>query len=95
MNNLALCLANQGMFDESLDTLRQALVMAPDKQEVEVRARACDLRERIGEIYGEIGDGSPALEVEPMGIWRLPGQTPALLARFGRRDGHEESRRRA
>lgn len=34
MNNLALCLASQGMFDESLDTLRKALVMAPDKQEI-------------------------------------------------------------
>jgi len=34
MNNLAVCLASQGMFDESLTTLRQALVMAPDKQEI-------------------------------------------------------------
>ncbi len=34
MNNLALCLANQGMFDQSLETLRRALVMAPDKQEI-------------------------------------------------------------
>jgi hypothetical protein len=71
------------------------VLLTPDKQEVEVRARARDLRERIGEIYGEIGDGSPALEVEPMGIWRLPGQTPALLARFGRRDDRDDLRRRA
>lgn len=34
MNNLALNLASQGMFDESLMTLRKALVMAPDKQEI-------------------------------------------------------------
>jgi Flp pilus assembly protein TadD len=34
MNNLALCLANQGRFDEALDILRRALVMAPDKQEI-------------------------------------------------------------
>ncbi len=34
MNNLALCLANQARFDAALDTLRQALVMAPDKQEI-------------------------------------------------------------
>lgn len=34
MNNLAVCLASQGRFDESIMTLRQALVMAPDKQEV-------------------------------------------------------------
>ncbi len=34
MNNLAVCLASQGLFDESLSTLRQALVMAPDKREI-------------------------------------------------------------
>ena len=34
MNNLGLCLASQGMFDESLMTLRQALVIAPQKQEI-------------------------------------------------------------
>lgn len=34
MNNLALCLASQALFDESLSTLRKALVMAPAKQEI-------------------------------------------------------------
>lgn len=34
MNNLGLCLASQGMFDKSLMTLRQALVMAPKKLEI-------------------------------------------------------------
>ena len=34
MNNLALSLASQGMFDQSLEELRQALVMAPDKEEI-------------------------------------------------------------
>lgn len=34
MNNLGLCLASQGRFDESLTTLRQALVMAPDKKAI-------------------------------------------------------------
>lgn len=34
LNNLALCLANQARFDAAIDTLRQALVMAPDKQEI-------------------------------------------------------------
>jgi len=71
------------------------VLLTPDKQEVEVRARARDLRERIGEIYGEIGDGSPALEVESMGIWRLPGQSAALIARFGHRDDRANLRRRA
>ncbi|MCE9508447.1 MAG: tetratricopeptide repeat protein [Alphaproteobacteria bacterium] len=34
MNNLAVCLANLGMFDEALTTLNQALIMAPDKHEI-------------------------------------------------------------
>ena len=34
MNNLALSLANQGRFDESLTILREALIKAPDKQEI-------------------------------------------------------------
>jgi len=34
MNNLALNLASQGLFDESLTTLRRAQVMAPDKTEI-------------------------------------------------------------
>jgi Flp pilus assembly protein TadD len=32
MNNLAICLANQGLFKESLKTLHQALIMAPEKK---------------------------------------------------------------
>lgn len=34
MNNLGLCLAAQGKFDQSLTTLRQALIKAPHKQEI-------------------------------------------------------------
>lgn len=34
MNNLGLNLASQGMFDESLTTLRRAQIMAPDKAEI-------------------------------------------------------------
>lgn len=34
MNNLALCLVSQGLFDEALTTLRQALVTAPNRQEI-------------------------------------------------------------
>lgn len=48
MNNLAICLANQAMFDESLTTLRQALVMAPDKQEIARNIQlVSDLRDNI------------------------------------------------
>ena len=34
MNNLALNLAHQGYFDDSLNLLRQALVMEPDNDKV-------------------------------------------------------------
>jgi len=34
MNNLGLCLAAQGKFDQSLTTLRQALIKAPHKEEI-------------------------------------------------------------
>jgi len=33
-NNLAVCLASQGIFDESLFNLRQALATSPDKEEI-------------------------------------------------------------
>jgi Flp pilus assembly protein TadD len=48
MNNLALSLANQGLFDQSLTTLRKALVIAPDKQEVARNIQiVSDLRDNI------------------------------------------------
>jgi signal transduction histidine kinase len=74
---------------------RSWILLTPDKQDVDVRARARNLRERITEVYGEIGDGSPALEVEPTGIWRLPGQTAALVARFNQPADRERLRMRA
>jgi len=71
------------------------ILLTPDKQDAEVRKRARILHEKMTEIYGEISDGSPTLEVLPMGIWRLPGQTAALLARFKRADNSKRLRRRA
>ncbi len=48
MNNLALSLASQGLFDQSLMTLRKALVIAPDKQEVARNIQiVSDLRDNI------------------------------------------------
>lgn len=48
MNNLALSLANQGLFDQSLTTLRKALVISPDKQEVARNIQIVqDLRDNI------------------------------------------------
>lgn len=48
MNNLALSLASQGLFDQSLTTLRKALVISPDKQEVARNIQiVSDLRDNI------------------------------------------------
>lgn len=48
MNNLALSLASQGMFDQSLHVLREALVISPDKQEVARNIQiVSDLRDSI------------------------------------------------
>ncbi|MBU6475970.1 MAG: tetratricopeptide repeat protein [Alphaproteobacteria bacterium] len=44
MNNLGLCLAAQGLFDESLAMLRQALVKAPHNAEI---ARNIDMVSRL------------------------------------------------
>lgn len=48
MNNLGICLASQGLFDESLRTLREALVAAPDKKEIARNIQmVSDLRDAI------------------------------------------------
>lgn len=48
MNNLALNLASQGMFDESLTTLRKAQIMAPEKTEIARNIQiVSDLRQEI------------------------------------------------
>ncbi|MBI1216361.1 MAG: tetratricopeptide repeat protein [Alphaproteobacteria bacterium] len=48
MNNLALCLASQGMFDQSLTTLRQALVMSPDNTAIARNIQiVSDLRKNV------------------------------------------------
>lgn len=48
MNNLALSLTNQGKLDEALSILRQALVIAPDKQEIARNIQIIsDLRDSI------------------------------------------------
>ncbi len=44
MNNLAMSLASQGLFDDSLMTLREALIMAPGKEEI---ARNIELVEKL------------------------------------------------
>jgi len=48
MNNLGLCLAAQGMFDESLTMLRQALIKAPHNTEIAANIKmVSDLRKAL------------------------------------------------
>jgi Flp pilus assembly protein TadD len=48
MNNLGLCLAAEGMFDDSLLTLRKALIMAPQKEEIARNIEiVSDLRSKV------------------------------------------------
>lgn len=48
MNNLGLCLAAQGQFDESLMMLRQALIKAPHKEEIARNIKmVSDLRKAV------------------------------------------------
>jgi Flp pilus assembly protein TadD len=48
MNNLGLCLAAQGMFDESLTTLRRALIKSPHNTEVAANIKmVSDLRKAV------------------------------------------------
>jgi signal transduction histidine kinase len=57
-------------------------LLIPDKQEAEAEARALALGDRIRADYGDIGDTAPALDIRPLGIWRLPGQLSDLLHRL-------------
>jgi Flp pilus assembly protein TadD len=48
MNNLALCLASQGIFDEALTLLRRAQIMAPEKTEIARNVQiVSDLRDAL------------------------------------------------
>jgi Flp pilus assembly protein TadD len=48
MNNLGLCLASEGLFDEALTTLRKALVLAPKKSEIAKNVQiVSDLRDKV------------------------------------------------
>jgi hypothetical protein len=48
----------------------------------DLRAKADQLRDGLVAHAVEIGDGALVVEAQPVGAWRLPHQSEALIARF-------------
>jgi PAS domain S-box-containing protein len=58
------------------------ILLTVDKRDADVRAKADKLREALAGHAAEIGNGVVAIDVQPVGVWRLPHQSEALIARF-------------
>lgn len=58
------------------------ILLTVDKRDADIRAKADRLREGLARHAAEAGDGALAVEVQPVGVWRLPHQSEALIARF-------------
>lgn len=57
-------------------------LLTADRHDAEVRTRARVLQGRFAEQAAEMGSGAPEIDVRPTGIWRLPGQSDAIVTRF-------------
>lgn len=58
------------------------ILVTPDKREAEVQSMARALREEFANHEGGIAAEPPGIEIQPVGLWRLPSQRDALIARF-------------
>ena len=58
------------------------ILLTVDKRDADVRVKADQLRDGLAGHAAEIGAGGPGIEVQPVGVWRLPHQSEALIARF-------------
>lgn len=58
------------------------VLLTTDKLDKEVRERTRALQERLVAYAAEIADGGVTIDVQPRGIWRLPSQQDALVARM-------------
>jgi PAS domain S-box-containing protein len=58
------------------------ILLTVDKRDADLRSKADQLREGLAGHAAEIADGALAVEVQPVGVWRLPHQSEALIARF-------------
>ena len=58
------------------------ILLTVDKRDADVRSKADQLRESLAGHATEIAEGALTVEVQPVGVWRLPHQSEALIARF-------------
>jgi PAS domain S-box-containing protein len=58
------------------------ILLTVDKRDADVRAKADQLRDGLAGHAAEIGAGALAVEAQPVGVWRLPHQSEALITRF-------------
>jgi hypothetical protein len=58
------------------------ILLTVDKRDADIRAKADKLREGVAAHAAEIGNGALTVDVQPVGVWRLPHQSEALIARF-------------
>jgi PAS domain S-box-containing protein len=58
------------------------ILLTVDKRDADLRAKADQLRDGLAGHAAEIADGALTVEAQPVGVWRLPHQSEALIARF-------------
>ncbi len=58
------------------------ILLTVDKRDADLRAKADQLRDGLAGHATEIADGALTVEAQPVGVWRLPHQSEALIARF-------------
>jgi PAS domain S-box-containing protein len=58
------------------------ILLTVDKRDADLRSKADRLRDGLVGHAAEIADGALAVEAQPVGVWRLPHQSEALIARF-------------
>jgi PAS domain S-box-containing protein len=58
------------------------ILLTADKRDSEVRSKAKALRDEFAEHSAVVTDGTRGIDVQPLGVWRLPSQEPALIARI-------------
>jgi hypothetical protein len=58
------------------------ILVTPDKREAEVRSLTRALRDEFANHEAEFTAEAPGIDIQPVGLWRLPSQRDALVARF-------------
>jgi PAS domain S-box-containing protein len=58
------------------------ILLTVDKRDADLRAKADQLRDGLVGHAVEFGGAALTVEAQPVGVWRLPHQSEALIARF-------------